>query len=92
MKSILQTEKECYISGAKSVPLEKHHTMNGTAYRRKAEEDGLWVWLTPAIHRYIHETIEGHELLIMLKKRSQLAYEKTHTHEQWMRRYGKNYL
>ena len=91
-KSILQEEKCCYATGIKSQFLVRHHTMNGTANRKKAEEDGLWIWLLPQIHEYIHHTHEGHTLLMEYKKISQAKYEETHSHEEWMKRYKKNYL
>ena len=91
-KSILQRGKYCFETGMENVPLERHHTMNGTAYRKKAEEDGLWIWLMPQVHQYIHGTSEGHKLLIEYKRLSQTVYEMTHTREEWIERYGKNYL
>ena len=75
-----------------NVPLERHHTMNGNGLREKAEEDGLWIWLLPQVHDYIHHTAEGHKLLIAYKKISQAKYEELYGHEAWMKRYRKNYL
>lgn len=41
MNSILQTEKECYLTGAKE-GLHKHHIFGGPR-RRAAEKWGCWV-------------------------------------------------
>ena len=90
--SKMQEEKQCYITGQENCNLERHHCLNGTHQRKKAEQDGLWVWLTPQIHFYIHNTIEGHDLLWELKKEAQRVYEKEHTREEFIKRYGKNYL
>lgn len=44
-KSILQDEKECYITGLKE-GLHKHHIYPG-ANRKNSEKYGFWVWLSP---------------------------------------------
>lgn len=87
----MQTAKKCYITGRVD-NLERHHCLNGTHQRRKAELDGLWVWLNADIHRYIHDTIEGHDLKVQLKKDAQTVYELDHTREEFIKRYGKSYL
>lgn len=92
-KSILQDEKKCYISGATN-GLQKHHVMNGPN-RRLAEEDGLWVWLRWDYHieNSPHNTPHNcREVDLMLKRVAQRRYEETHTRDEWMARYGKNYL
>ena len=90
-RSKLQTEKICYITG-RSDNLELHHCLNGNAYRKKCDADGLTVWLTASVHWYIHNTIEGKELRIWLKQEAQRKYEEEHTREEFIKRYGKNYL
>ena len=89
--SIMQEEKRCYITH-RTTNLEVHHCLNGTHQRKKADVDGLWVYLTADVHRYIHQTIEGHELLMQLKREAQQAYERTHTRAEFIKRYGKSYL
>ena len=44
MKSIISDAKKCYICGSVH-DLEKHHCVFGTASRKKADRDGLWVYL-----------------------------------------------
>lgn len=90
--SKMQNGKKCYLTHMENVPLEVHHCLNGTSQRKKCDEDGLWVYLTPQIHRYIHQTIEGRELLLSLKKEAQKCYENEHTREEFIKRYGKSYL
>lgn len=97
-RSIIQNDgiKRCYFTheycGRNGAPLEKHHIMNG-ALRDWAEEEGLWIWVDPEIHRQLHETSFG--ALVqkrLLKQIAQIAYEKTHSREEWMRKVGKNYV
>ena len=89
MQSIISNEKRCYLTGSK-FKLEKHHCMNGAAYRKKAEHDGLWVWLNADVHRAVHSNRPDWKR--ELKRIAQEAYERTHTREEWMHRYHKNYL
>ena len=69
---------------------EKHHVMNGHGYRDKSEEDGLFCFVHPTCHKYIHE----HPMTARtLKMRSQKVYEaELGTREQFIKRYGKNYI
>ena len=89
--SKMQTEKVCYLTG-KTYDLVRHHCLYGTHQRRKAEQDGLWVWLNAYEHRYIHDTIEGRVLLHELQKEAQRTYERDHTRDEFIKRYGKSYL
>lgn len=89
--SKLQTEKESIFSGNTS-NLIRHHCLNGTHQRQKAEHDGLWVWMTVKEHDHIHNTAEGREQLMWLKRLAQEEYEKEHTREEFIKRYGKSYL
>ena len=47
-KSIMQTEKECYVTGS-TLNLHKHHIFGGP-FRKKAEKWGLWVYLRADYH------------------------------------------
>ena len=42
--SILQTEKECYITGQTN-NLHKHHIFFGNPLRQISEDNGFWVYL-----------------------------------------------
>ena len=94
-RSILQgEEKFCWVSGVRNVPLEKHHVLFGPKFRKIADKHGLWVWLTPQLHRgtYGVHGKYGHELDLRLKREVQRAYEKEHGHEAWMKLIGRSYL
>lgn len=90
--SIIQTEVCSYFNADNTTHLVLHHCLNGVAFRHKCDEDGLYVYLSPEMHRYIHETAEGHAVLIHLKRVAQQAYERTHTRAEFIARYGKSYL
>ena len=88
-ESIMQKEKECYITGS-SVHLDRHHCMPGTANRKKSEKYGLWVWLRHDIHASLHD--KNKELERRLKEDAQRAFEAKYGHDMWMKTFGKNYL
>lgn len=91
MRSILQGDLTVsYLSGMGGT-LEKHHIMNGP-HRKKAEQLGLWVMITPEEHRYLHDTKDGTKRRLELKAEAQRAYEKDHPRGEWMWLFKKNYL
>lgn len=57
-KSIMQTERECYICAKLGFHtyknLEEHHFLHGRSLRRLAEADGLKAFLCPYHHREVH--------------------------------------
>ena len=61
--------------------------------RQHSIEDGLVVFLRPNQHNMgpgcIHRN-RDYDLIV--KRAGQTEYEKTHSHEEFMQRYGKNYL
>jgi len=95
MKSIIQTKKECFECMSYS-NLEVHHIFFGTANRKLSEQDGLKVWLCYNHHRGtkgVHGK-EGHTLDMYLKSIAQITYMQKYnkTKEEFIQRYGKNYL
>lgn len=91
-KSIMQSEKVCYLSG-RTDWLEKHHLYQG-ANRKLSEKYGLWVYLN---HYWHNEPPNGvhfnKENMECLHKKGQEAFEKVHgTREDFMRIFGRNYL
>lgn len=93
MNTILQDGKHCYVTGD-TEGLHKHHCLNGPN-RRLAEEDGLWVWLRWDRHIANSPWDTPHnnpKVDLFYKKLAQRTYEETHTREEWMARYGRNYL
>lgn len=87
-KSIIQSEKVCYLTGATN-NLDLHHLMNGAGYRDKADKYGLTIWLEHSIHMKIHETPS---IMYQLKQLAQKEFEKIYSHELWMKEFNKNYL
>lgn len=78
----------CELCG-KYLPLEKHHLMNGVGMRKKAEEDGLYIWICRPDHEELHH---DYQKRYEQKQKAQRIYLKNHTQEEWMKRYHKNYL
>lgn len=87
-ESILQTEKECYVTGSQ-VNLDKHHIFHGPR-RNAADLWGCWVWLRHDIHMDLHS--RDNELDNMLKCVCQQRFEELHGHEKFMEVFGKSYL
>lgn len=93
-KSILQSEKECYITGQRN-NLHKHHIYFGNPGRKISEDNGFWCYLAGRLHNQSQHGVhgrDGHELDLMLKRHCQMAYEKTHSREEFMQLIGRNYL
>lgn len=86
-RSILQTRRECYICGRHDV--EEHHCIHGTANRKNAEKYGLKVFLCWDHHRQLHEDRKTDLYFIRL---AQTRFEETHTQEEFMSIFGKNWL
>ena len=106
MKSIMQSVKECYLcrkdaealgySGElTSEGLDKHHVIYGTADRKLSEKTGLWVYLCKKHHNEDHGPFAVHYNRAVredLCRDAERAYLKTHTFEEWMSTFMKNYL
>lgn len=93
-KSILQSKRECILTGYDGVYLDRHHVFGGTN-RKKAESMGLWVWVRPELHRTGAGSIHRErELDLQLKKWAERicleAYDMTE--EDFIREFGRNYL
>ena len=90
MKSILQSRKVCWVCGNPNV--EEHHVLYGSANRKKAEKFGLKIYLCQEHHTgrtgvHFNKTLDE-----ILKKFAQTKFEETHSHEEWMDIFHKNYL
>lgn len=93
MKSILQTEKKCFITGS-TYNLHFHHIFAGSR-RKISDREGFTVWLTGRLHNQSEDGVHGkngHELDLYLKQACQRKYEETHSREEFMNLIGKNYL
>ena len=91
MKSILQTERECYLTGRRD-NLHRHHIFGG-GRRALSEKYGLWVYLTGEKHNQSSAGVHFDRALDrQLKRDGQRAFEAAHSHEMFMQLFGKNYL
>lgn len=91
-RSLLQTEKKCYVCG-RTDSLQLHHCIYGTANRRLSDDDGLVIWLCMPHHTGQNGVHFNKELDTKIKKASQEAWqEKYGTIEDFIARYGKSYL
>lgn len=94
MDSIMQSARECYITGATN-GLHKHHIYHGTALRKISDDNGFWVWLRWDWHNgsdYGVHGKNGHGFDVRLKRECQEKFEETHTREEFMALIGRNYL
>ena len=101
-KSIMHyKDGTCYIcmnrygNTAKHAVLHEHHVFGGPN-RALAEEDGLTVYLCVEHHQTgkdaVHNGAEGKENREFLHREAQKAYERTHSRQEFMARYLRNYL
>lgn len=102
----MQSVKECYlcrkdagvIGYYRDLPsegLEKHHVIYGTANRRLSDQTGLWVWLCKKHHNEDHGAFAVHfnsAVREELCKDAERAYLRSHSFEEWMSTFMKNYL
>ena len=91
MKSILQTEKECFVCKT-TYGLEEHHCMYGSANRKQSEKYGLKVWLCHEHHRGNSGVHFNKELDLKIKKIAQSTFEREHTREEFRAIFGKSWL
>ena len=91
MGSIMQSEKECYITGRKD-NLHKHHIFGGPN-RRLSEKYGLYVWLIPELHNMSDKGVHFNKPFdVLLKRMGQIEFEYTYNHIMFMKIFGRNYL
>lgn len=96
--SILQAKDgRCYIcmkNGSDRLwPIvHKHHAFLG-ANRKIAEAEGLYVFLCPAHHEFGADAVHrNYDMIREIQRDAQTAYEETHTRQQFMILFGRNYL
>ena len=91
MKSIVQNEHECFICG-KKIGLERHHCIGGSN-RKNSEKYGLTVYLCHFCHneppRGVHFNKDTADYI---RQEAQKAFEKTHTREEFIKIFGRNFL
>lgn len=91
MKSIIQTEKECWLCHAAS-DLHLHHIFFG-ALRKVSDKHGLTVWLCSRHHNMSEFSVHhNRELDLQVKRAAQKVFEDKYGHEEFMKVIGRNYL
>lgn len=99
--SILQAKEDkcCYLcmlldGDHREKRVQEHHVVFGTANRAVSEELGLKVNLcVDRHHEFGKEAVHNnHENARILQREAQKIFERTHSHEEWMERIGRNYL
>lgn len=93
MRSIIQTEKACYICGT-MYDLHEHHIIYGTANRKQSERYGLKVWLCGYHHNMSNEGVHfNKEADTQLKQIAQKRFEQVHGDRDAFRSvFGKSYI
>lgn len=88
--SILQTERECFLTGAVD-GLHRHHIFRGP--RRPASEKwGCWVYLRWDLHNGSDYCVhKDKKLELQLQQQCQERFEELYGHEKFMKVFGKNY-
>ena len=101
MKSILQTEKQCFLCGCTTPSgyfdgLEVHHVFGGrTGNRDKSDRLGLTVWLCgETCHRNGKKSVHrNRETDLFVKRQAQEAYENKYgDRADFIREFGRSYL
>lgn len=93
MKSIIQTEKECYFCHTTRM-LEDHHIFFGEKNRKWSEKYGMKVWLCHYHHRDNVKGVHGlaTQNRMHLEILGQEIFEKKYGHKKFMNVFGRNYI
>lgn len=90
-KPIIQKEKECFVCRS-TQNLQEHHIFYGTANRRMSEMHGMTVWLCQMHHTGNRGVHFDKALDTKLKEIGQKKFEETHSREEFIKVFGRNYL
>ena len=90
-KSIMQEEKECYITHD-TLNLHKHH-IYGNYNRNNSEKYGCWVWLRADWHNMAEYGVH-HDIKLMnrLRKECQEKFEQLYGHDKFMKVFHHDYI
>ena len=86
---MINSEKKCFLCGSVHA-LERHHCLHGSR-RKKADEDGLTVYLCHRCHMRLHDLGEEDRTLQQVAERYWIR-ENNSDVAGFIKRYGKNYL
>ena len=98
MKSIVQSEKECYLCRkyfdiCNDTDLHEHHVFEGWGNRRISEQTGAKIWLCAKHHNMSEYGIHfNKDVDLEVKQEVQMKFEETHSREEFMKLFGRNYL
>lgn len=98
MKSIMQSNKECYLCRkmfgiCNERGLHEHHIYEGFGRRRQSEKMGAKVWLCAKHHNMSDYGIHfNKEEDMELKRACQRKFEETHSRDEFIELIGRNYL
>lgn len=89
--SFIGNKNECFICKT-TRNLETHHIMNGP-YKKASEKYGLLIKVCSDCHTMAPDSIHRNsEMKRRLKEFGQKYFEQTHTREEFIKEFGKNYL
>lgn len=93
----MHSENECYICRELlhiecTIDLEEHHIYMGNPKRELSEKYGLKVRSCKRHHTSGEGVHHNRELDLWLKRKGQEEFEKTHTREEFIQIFGRNYL
>ena len=90
-QSIMQSGRECYITGS-TTDLHRHHIYGG-GRRQASEKWGCWVWLRADWHNMSDYSVHyDAELSLQLKQECQRRFEALYGQAKFMEVFNKNYL
>lgn len=91
MKSILQTNKQCWVCGSPYVV--EHHVFEGTSHRALSEKYGLKVWLCGKHHNASKDGVHFNKVLdTEIKGFAQMKFEEKYSREEFIKVFKRNYL
>ncbi len=93
MKSVIQTNKECFVCHT-TANLHDHHIFYGTSNRKQSEKYGMKVWLCAYHHNMSDEGVHFNKPLDMKLKRMAQEYFESRigNREDFICKFGRNYL
>ena len=90
-KSLISNERKCVVCGTTS-NLNIHHIFFGSSNRKWSDKYGLWIYLCVNHHTGNDGVHFNKEMDLRIKKLAQQKFEETHTREEFMAIFGKNWL
>ena len=82
---------KCAICGTSGIRLQRHEPFNG-ANRQKSKRLGLWVVLCPFCHDLCHKYPKEYGSTMRREAQSRAMRHYEWTYNDWVKRFGKNWL